>query len=583
MKLHIMKIETQLFYTWSNITMLYPSGSIVVGTLILLTLLYILLKINKIEISDVFTSVGFMKLYNEKPLVLFTSLAVIAFVAYGIYMTIRKTIEGMDTDDYNGYKDVHDVNKICSNLDGMKYMSFDMFYQTYIIKPSKENINQYVISPDSFMVFRTQINGMYYYLTTESIIEQNLPYKNNNLYQNNKDSDRPELCAVGLTGAYVVPVLMREDLLQEEYKQFLNRGHDQMNKEVIAQKAITGNLPAKIVEQFGDLDSMDSPKDSVNSSIDSSKDSIGSDSSKDVKTVVEPPIMTEVQKTLNKTIYPRYAHHFSLTRRIPVESSNQNTNQNDRETRYYAPCYGISGLTKDQTADISNIPQQVPYTMNLNANFSPFTVLRKREITEIQEGTSLTDINLIKREVEVISDKKFVCSTQRPEISKYGNFYAETTPILLGQHDQIKINDVGGVQKINMIPSKTTDLDNMALKGIDNDVIKMAHKINLYIYGDFKKQDSSMHRDIKCWLSYLNGFTDPTNVKTSGTVDDDNRENPKYIPIGILPDDYNIECRKFNDGSYESKCIGRKYIDNIDYSDAKKITFEVIVVKTKPF
>ena len=122
------------------------SDNIVIGTLILLTLLYILLKINNIYISEIFTSTGFVKIYNERPLILFTIIAVIVFISYGLYETIRQSIEGYIVDPVDTYGDhfernfILDTNKICKKDDNVQFMNFDMFYQTYYQKMLKNQM-----------------------------------------------------------------------------------------------------------------------------------------------------------------------------------------------------------------------------------------------------------------------------------------------------------------------------------------------------------------------------------------------------------------------------------------------------------
>jgi hypothetical protein len=675
------------------------TGNPVIGILILLTLLYVLFRVNDIDISKFFTSEGFTKVYNENPLVVVVTVGVIVYVSYKLYNAICWNIENLTgakihNENFGGIDRFNqpqfDLNK--------EFMSFDKFYQTYVMvkedEPESESEFEreieskhrhkshecdstfkkytYTLPQNRFMIFRTDIDGIKYYLVMESLLEQFLPYRQKSQLQSMTDADKPAICRESLvSSSYILPVLMREDLLDADYRKYLDNAIGAVAKEVDTQKALeivkkvdptilsstttslTPGVPPTVAtstaipktnEHFGDLNGMfnnvtnyvksggmirkyQTPHH-TNTTADAATDTFENMSSSEVESYsgseeitlegIHDKIITIAQEAktqagtqaevfLKRTMYPRYIHHLRVVRTTPSRISPmypsidrpRGDNPHDGQT-LHKPCYFINGVTKFQADNEIKQSGITPYTIDLTRNFSPFTPMRKSTVNETTLTNNLKTVTTITKTIELVDDRKFVCGVQADGIApptKYSNIYFETVTPSIDHLDQILISKGSTCVKKDPpkqalsenSPSRVSDA--FTLTGKDNtNIMGLDPIVNMYVLGDFKNSNNVLTKNVKCWLARLDAYTDPSVKDGTGVVSSDPTSDPKSLyykkpkmyPIGIIPDDYK-QCSTDANGSINSACIGAMYMNDVDYSDARKIDFEVITVELSPF
>lgn len=492
----------------------------IISFLIILIILILFLKSNKIDISLV--------LQNNKKYditILSLSVALITIVAYNLYTHIAN--------EYflpSVYKTVLANNDIKPNN---YVMNFETFYKTFIQQSNK-----------TYMIFSTSINGIKYYMVMHTSNESELPYRKQNIDQNPLYSDKPFLC--GIDNKYTYPVLLREDLLDRDYREFISEKFRTVNLEYATQKALLNvkkTNPELFIENF-------------------SLSSLNPFNSSDT--------IQESDNLQKKLVYPRFIHHFSLTQTTPFTSRNNisllnviNSSETYSESlkeqqSNQQSCYIISGQTSDQTNDDKYTDE---YILNLTKNFNPYTIHRKQEII------LLNNDKIEKKQMDIINDNKFVCANKQiGNLTKYANFYASTITPSLYMKSKFENNS----EELKLSGTK------FIYEGRNNtNISHLDPYVNMYIYGDFKNSNNVPSNNIKCWLARLDTYNDPNNIdldKTSKYYG-----SYKMYPIGIIPDDYK-QCQTINN-EIDSYCRGTKYINGIDYSDARKIDFQITSVQ----
>lgn len=519
--------------------------------LILLVTLFLILRYQNIDINELFTNVS-----NKNLTIISSSIAIIIILSYCLTC---------ETENFDTYKTVLAQNDIKPNN---YVMSFEQFYKTFIMK--EEN---------TYMIFSTTINDIKYYMIMHSSNENNLPYRKLNIDQNPLYADKPFLCG---DTTFVYPVLIREDLLNREYREFVDDKFKSVNLDFATKKALY-----KVKKENPDLFIENFSLSSLNPiNLFKSSDS-------------------EYDQIKKNVVYPRFIHHFYVQQTVPsiesknislldvmnspvVENNNTselvyesietgiqehimeeeignvtienfNTNLLNKKTQTKQKCYIISGETREQ---VKNGDKTNPYILDLSKNFNPYTIHRKQEI--------LTKNGELKREqIDIINDNKFVCGIRQiGALTKYSNFYAVTKTPQLEQLDKHRNN--------KLISEESKLNDKYVFEGRDNmNVSHLDPFVNLYVLGDFKNANNVPFDNVKCWLARLDTYDDPDNI--------DNDKSSKYYgsykmyPIGIVPDDYN-QCQTI-DNKIDTYCRGTKYINGVDYSDARKIDFELSTVK----
>jgi len=112
--------------------------------------------------------------------------------------------------------------------------------------------------------------------------------------------------------------------------------------------------------------------------------------------------------------------------------------------------------------------------------------------------------------------------------------------------------------------------------------------VNLYFLGNFRNT-SGVLSNVKCWFAKLDAYKDPTIQSDPSVISTDPSADPKSpyfgkpktYPVGIIPADYK-QCNTHKDGSIDTYCRGNTYVNGVDYSDARKINFEVASVQLNP-
>lgn len=638
-----------------------------------------------------------------------------------------------------------------------QFMSFDRFYQTFVMVPNpvmmeheaeseSESRSEYsseypspnitaiasanIVPPNRFMIFRTDINGIKYYLIMDSMLQQQLPYRQVNIDQPREYADQAAICKIdGLTAQYIAPTLIREDLLTNEYKQYIDKAFSTVSTAVDTQKALAIVKAQNVLseEQSSSSSDAESTTEHFGSFLNSvvtkgqqlvtggSSNSVTSPVPTSVTTVTTPttefvpnpsafpavtglsqveietpptsrgfisgstlnPVitnttkpalldlangspasgnkLTDAQTILQKTIYPRYIHHFFVSRMVNTGSSStiptlldviggtkpkpndvqkcgcgvtgedhhhgeyhaehhnygemnygemhqrqNNPHVNDKPAVHVNTIpstvdlyYRFSAMTRDQVADTLNMPNKTPFSLTVTKSFAPGTLLRKRTVTEsvkvIKPGTT----QKVTKDVPIINDKKFICGVQPAGIvpDNFYNIYVDTVTPQLDQID--------AVIPTTSLPAKTQESkqeygqemeprvdDTILFTGKNNtNVTHMEPTVNLYFYGDFRSS-SGVLSNVKCWFAKLDTYTDPTATVSSSVVSSDPSTDPrspyfglpKTYPVGIIPADYK-QCNTTQDGKINTYCRGNTYVNGVDYSDARKICFEVASVQ----
>lgn len=554
----------------------YIGAHPVVGMLILLILLYVLLRVNNIDITEFFASGGFARIYNANPLIVVVTISVIVYVSYIIYRTLsNKYDEGFTSENLS----IHVKNTENPT------MSFDRFYQTFIMVKTVQmipdsssesesyhgsenhSINKieqitYSIPNNKVMILRTDINGIKYYLIMDSMLEKNLPYRKINIFQGVEYADKAAICKIGgLNDRYVCPILLREDLLDQEYKTFITKAFSDVAQAVKVKTALDNY--AQQQEQ-----------------------------------ILKQSLTLSKSISENKTdVLPRYIHHLNMIRQVPIvqpltlsdvitsetytESESetkphimQHVDQLDQMNLQSKYCYTIGGYLKEQTTDIIKLNTESPYMINLSKSFSPFTALRQEEIL---------GPNNSKQMIDIVNDKKFACATQTIDVLKYSEFFSSTVTPSIDTADNVIVPT-----KPIMSENMTAQINNtFILTGKNNsNIVQLNPVVNFYALCDFKNNNQVAFNNVKCWMARLDTYTDPSLMPMPGVVSSDpynDKSSPYYMKpkiynIGIIPDDYK-QCNTLPDGTIDTLCRGNKYINNVDYSDARKIDFEVITVQ----
>jgi len=578
----------------------YIGAHPVVGMLILLILLYVLLRLNNIDIAEFFASGGFARIYNDNPLIVVVTMAVIVYVSYVIYRTLsNKYGEGFTSETPSLISIQNTVNNTTKPT-----MSFDRFYQTFVMVKTvqmvpdnssesesyygseNKSINKieqitYSIPNNKVMILRTNINGIKYYLVMDSMLEKNLPYRQTNIFQGIENADKAAICKIGgLNDRYVCPVLLREDLLDQEYKTFITKAFSDVAQAVNVKKALDNYTKQQEQEQI--------LKQSLKLSTNSSQNITDS--------------KTDAQKVLQQDVLPRYIHHLNMIRQIPViqpltlsdvivaESQyKHHLNQSEQleqldqleQSEQVRPqgkyCYTVGGYLKEQTSDITKLNTESPYMINLSRSFSPYTALRQEEII---------GPNNSKKMIDIVNDKKFACATQTIDVLKYSEFFASTVTPSIDNTD----NTIIPTKPIMTENTKPQINNTFILTGKNNsNIVQLNPVVNFYALCDFKNANQVAFNNVKCWMARLDSYTDPSLSTLPGVVSSDpynDKSSPYYMKpriynIGIIPDDYK-QCNTLPDGTIDTFCRGNKYINDVDYSDARKIDFEVITVQLNP-
>jgi hypothetical protein len=750
--------------------MYYLISDAVVGTLILIVLIYLLLRIYNIKLADLFSLDGIHQMYAQKPWLIYLLLVIVIYVSFIIYNSIccnndiDYTIYNDNNNNNNNMRHVERfiINNNISTSRG--FISFDTFYNLYVMGDNSDVTIPDVTMPDITMpditlpeiipesvseseseveaeaeiksepifeiifnplssihseteveteveseikikpvcdcltlcnhkapietvpktneittqatsnrviIFRTNIDGANYYLFMDSPLEdtatrQDLMYRKNNLLQPRNEADDASICRIsGNVVRYVGPALIREDLLMENYKHFLQTACSVVQKEVMYKKQEAsvshGNKKCSNLLNNDNIDNIDNDVNTNIVNIINNIDNIDNDVNTNIvnTNATHPNVnvnvtnagdMTQAQKILHKTIYPRYLQHFYVTQhstsdeqvdssvllQIPNETLSSTTLASLPATSSILPStltapiaslqqphipparqhimerskftepyfYRFNAIIADQTENILDTTTSLPYTLSATKSFSPFTILRKKKIiTNTVDDNGIEKANIT--EVDILNDKKFICGVRSIGVpDKYASIFVETKLTLSDQVSKISHNHNVDSETESQILKIRDTLDRVILKGYNNtNINNMETLVNLYVYGDIKNSNNVPITNVKYYIARLDTYTDPvaeaiaagntnintTNNATTSILKDMYKNKPRMYPVGLIPHDY-IQCNTVLDKTgilsntleINSACNGITYIDGVDYSDARKIDFEVISVILNP-
>lgn len=549
----------------------------VTSILLILLILYSVLRLTNIDLNEFRRGDGLKRMYQANPILVFIVIAIVIIGAYSIYKSILSQLNYMF---YERYESVSLKNKHVM-------MGFDNFFNTFMVDINKNNINESETDTETearyearyetrhetehemkhetehegeydhdndydhdsdkerekdekgkikqkttpkqpmrtmrSMIFRTDIDGIKYYLVMDSRNKENIPFRKNNAFQPIEEADKPILCETnGRLSKCVYPVLLREDLLDTEYRNYID---------------------------------------------------------------------TILKAKNSNEIYPRYIHHINVNKRgnqiinqnvnqmigMPVNPNNLPVSAPNVVTNIITfPRYQISGLIREQTSDLSTVNNEPTYQMDLLKSRSPLTTLRK--IPSVVFGKNEKGgIKAIKQTIDSLNDRKFVCGSQNMASTKYSDIHFVTIPI------------DGSTSSISSSDTKRVS-DEFIYNGKNNaDITFLEPRVNMMLKLDVKDEKNVMHKDTKFLIARLDTYEDPLLTNNPGVVSSDpyyNKDSPYYkkpgiYPVGVIPLEYK-ECTTDKNGVIDSFCRGSKYIDGIDYSDARKIDFEVAIVGIQP-
>jgi len=564
----------------------------VIGTLILIVIIYILLRTTGYDIKELFTSEGFKRIYTNDPWVIYLCLAILAYGSYSIYLRLCKLWCDCNNERFESGSETKSeetvisikINPRFSNEVSKSYglMDFKEFYEKYILT-NQDNV---------FMLFRTEIGGIKYYLIMESFKFDNQLFRTVNAFQSKQEAERPFICNIdGNDEKLVGPYLIREDLIESKYKQFLQsnksliekelnvkKGLDLLNKEENVNKdyaEIRKYLNEKLPNMKDQL--TDETLDKIIKSISQLTDQqildtfrtygIDAENTKEIMRKITYILgRTDTERYLQKSLYPRYVHHLNVIQTLNSNidiynlSLNKNNNGSGKDI-----CYRIGGYIEEQLTDPLT-GTKTEYIVSGSKSFSPFTIVRKDKSI----GNNMKIIEKNKN-----NDRRYLCGIQTSTYDKYTDIYIESNKLNLSETEGKRYDSrLREHDKIMLVGENNTEIRN-----IDNDV-------SMYILGDYTNQNGKIVKNKKFYFGYLDEFTDPY-LKNNTTDPYYNKDSiyykkPRYYTIGMIPEDY-TECQNDKHGNIDKKCKGILYENGIDYSDTKRIRFDVATIKLNPY
>jgi len=381
-------------------------------------------------------------------------------------------------------------------------------------------------------------------------LPQEGPYRPINNDQPREYADQAAICRIGDSSTkYIAPTLIREDLLTNEYKQYINNAFSTVTKSVDAQKNtnITNNSQNSTYGEF-----------------------------------------TDAEMILHKTIYPRYIHHFFVARWLTIEPNNSNILCTQQKQK---PYYKFSGITREQSVNVFNESNEIPYFLTVTKSFAPDIILREQPIIESVKIIAPGITQKVTKDVPIINDKKFICGVQTIGLlsDNFYNIYVETVTPQLDQIPILNLN-TNCTKNIDAVKSELLPKidDSIIFTGKNNtNITYLDPKVNLYFLSDFNSPNTMTNTmtntvtNNKYWFARLDSYKDPLNLDYSNDPTSPYYGKPKTYPVGIIPADY-IQCTTIKDGMIYFPCKSNLYINGIDYSDARKIEFEVASVQLNP-
>lgn len=532
------------------------SSDPILGSVTVILILVCLFVFTGIKMSDLFTPEGFAMTYNEKPWIIYLALSIALYALISIW-SYQKTNKKEGFDAKPGVAvDIESEESEFDEYDRGVTMTFDAFFQKHF------DLNRLMQNQDtntekkarqalqtSFLVLRTKINDQNYYMVMKSDtidgIYSHIP---------ERTSKKEVMCRICKENdRYIRPVLIREDVLQDLYDNYLSNIRSRVDAEEPERSILTSRAAVPSSASSNGQSLADLIKANLNSPTiaDSSEDTVGgiinaqsndsmmdTDSADSVNTVdhVETFLsdigdaidnaMDEIDKSPDP-VYPRFIHHLGVNSQPRGGSLFGTENNTSSEEETPKSSYNLSGFHVDQVSDIKD---KRPYLVTSVQAFSKFTTL------------------------ETPDDKLFVCGSMPGRsfsAADPGNgIFAETRAPLL--------DDQSGDSAI----SEERVTDPATIESAEN----LFAKVNLYFINDGKKY----------YVSRLNGFgprdarsTDvaDTDMTSEETVESEVEESKIMYPVGLMPENY-IHPEFPSD-------------DEPNYSYAQKIDFDVMMVKLR--
>jgi hypothetical protein len=538
---------------------MYPnlSSEPILGIVAIVLVLVCLFVFTGINMSDLFTTEGFTKIYNEKPWIIYLGVGLTLYALLSIWTSHRARIN-----QPGALERMENVDSTVENL-----MTFDNFFRKYFVSEPEAPGDIPLSQPNVYMILRTNVNGQNYYMVMKN--DTNASVYSHIHPNTNRGEIMPRACKFSVqdTDHYIAPVLMREDALDTAYDSFWNEftgyhqalvsqqeSQDAQDSAKVAMGSDSGSIPESLV--FNSVDLSSDTFDGTIGGIINTKGRFVDH----VETFL--PNLSDALTQEKKKYYPRFIHHLSAAYQLKLTGS-EKPDPNAPKT----PAYVIRGMHRDQVInkDLTQIELETPYIVTTNKTLWQSETMKNSD------------------------DALFLCGTHQPAgTSPTGRnyfpdaIYSESwAPIL--ENVQIKSDSSEDSASDDMSESKV--ISNPSI--IDSHE-KLASRVNLYFYKDgvkyyiarlngFKRRDEQPQtQDAASADSTASSVSSVSSVSSAssttnadGTQDVD--QSPMIIPIGMVPETY----VKPTPDEFPS-------IDQPDFSLAEKIDFDVFMVKILP-
>ena len=571
---------------------MYPnlSSEPILGIVAVVLILVCLFVFTGINMGELFTAEGFAKVYRERPWVIYLSVGIALYALISIWTSHRSLIR---SSPQNGGRLEH-----LENVNG-QLMTFDNFFRNNFVTEPKTPGDPMPSIPNTYTIYRTKIDGQNYYMVlrienSENVLSHIPP-------NTNRKEVMPRACKVSVKGVdnYVVPVLMREDVLERLYSNFIdyaNTVKSEMESNSDSEEGLLESVQAAVGSGGSQMPSVN--LNSVNSSsMDTFDGTIGGiintksnrfvDHVETFLDTLSDTVSTTIQgKTAEpkEKLYPRFIHHFTTEYQYRIPG----TVKSDSNAPT-SPAYIVRGYNNKQVED------------NLNEDAvagQPYILTTGKTLWQPMAALTSPD------------DAIFLCGSQSPAgMGKNPNYYpdaiyTESYAPLLG-NDQtlapastaassapssdassVASSDVSSVASSDVSSNEMSESRVVSDPGMVVEHEKLASRVNLYFY---KKQGDEPAQ--KFYIGKLNGFKmrkdqppvgdrdaplditsltslPTTNPQVTPSANNSEETTPEIIPIGVVPENY--ERAEFPS------------LEEPDFSLGEKIDFEVIMVRLSP-
>ena len=542
-------------------SIMYPniSSEPILGILVIILILVCLFAYTGIYFSEIFTTDGFVRILNEKPWVIYLAIGVTLYALVSIWTSQRASYQSNVSSEQR--EKLENVSISSDNL-----MTFDSFFKKYFVTEPETPGDIAPAIPNTYMVLRTKVDGQTYCLIMSRDTEQNI-YSNIPENSNRKEV-MPRPCKITIQGTdyYVRPVLMREDILNTLYKNYISTIKTQISS---VEKAVTPSTQIQgMGSESGGSIQMSLNLNSVNpASVDTFDGTIGGiiDIKGNMFSDHVENFLGEIGETLTTAVegkeqpkqefHPRFIHHFDMQYKLGSPATKP-SGDNAPKT----PAYMMRGMHSEQVLDLSKVNLETPYIVSAikslwvpnNAHASP-------------------------------DDAIFLCGNQLPSTA-YGpdTIYSESYAPLLEDvtaNKSEQSTSISSSEESSIISSEMTESITISDPSSVSEHEKLASRVNFYLYKDGKKyyfarlkgfkikknQPKNKSSSVGTRSNVKPSVLSQTSTESDTSSSEESMLHPEIIPIGLVPEKYT-----------RPEFLP---VDSPDYGLGEKLDFEVVMVR----